>query len=154
MQWNQENTLQLVLTEQQLSERTLSVKIAYNSHPFVEVLRISLYLIVHGPYHHSIQIPFNNENFRILFDAKISHIIEANLCVKELKIYTLDSVDTCSCHFTIKALVQTITFSMKKRFWPSRHPAILLIPLRLSQTQPSTKIKNQKGRLIEGNLQG
>lgn len=59
----------------------LSVNLEY-CNKTIELLRINLNLIVHGPFHHNIELPFEKDHLRLMFDAKISHIFEASFEVK------------------------------------------------------------------------
>lgn len=59
----------------------LTVAIEY-CNKTIELVKINLNLIVHGPFHHNIELPFEKEHIRVMFDAKISHIFEANIEVK------------------------------------------------------------------------
>lgn len=56
----------------------LTVTIEY-CNKTIELLRINLNLIVHGPFHHNIELPFEKDRLRVMFDAKISHIFEVSI---------------------------------------------------------------------------
>jgi hypothetical protein len=79
MQWNQSLKKHFTCTEAQLASSFLFVGLGFDGLPPTEIIRLSLYLIVNGPYHHSIEITLGDEVFRVLFDLKISHLFEAHL---------------------------------------------------------------------------
>lgn len=61
-------------------------------------------MIVHGPYHHNIQLPFEKDIIRLLFDAKVSNIFEANIEVKSFKLKAYHLPNLPQAHITIKEL--------------------------------------------------
>ena len=50
----------------------------------VELVRISLYMLIYGPFHNNIEIPYKDTPFRIIFDAKISHSFETKIDITGL----------------------------------------------------------------------
>ena len=107
--------MQFTLNDEELCQRDLVVKMGYNGKDEIEIIRISLYLIVNGPYHHNLQIALGKELFRVMFDAKISHIFETTLGVEEFKVSTPSRVNVNSWRFAIKAMVHLIIDSIKMR---------------------------------------